>query len=134
MCVKPNQLIFCSCSDSKKRELIKGIKWTLDRFIRSKDSKRTGKLMQPCNDLGSDINIEHIIIEMNKKNCFDFDYSPKEKDCFHLNNGLDNPYYKYFSLIYIDGMWIQGSNPAFGRTITDNIAKGTIKTNAQQHL
>ena len=69
---------------------------------------------------------------MNTRNCFDFEYAPQEKDCFKLNNGLKHPHFEYFSLIFKEGKWQQGSNPGFGRTITENIASGRVQLQEEQ--
>ncbi|MEM7375535.1 MAG: hypothetical protein AAF587_43480 [Bacteroidota bacterium] len=128
MCEVSKKLIFCSCLEKKDgTDLVGEHTWTLNRYIGSKESLLMGKLLPPSNELDSEITVEKIIREMNSRNCFDFDYKPQERDCFQIDNGQGSQPYQYFSLIYRDGRWEQGRNPAFGRTISENIAKGRVK-------
>ncbi len=127
MCNAPNKLIFCSCTTKDdKAKLIGAHEWTLYRFIGSKESQMRGKMVAPSNHLDADISLEDVLIEMNARNCFDFEYIPQEKDSFQMNNG-GQPDYKYFNLIFKNGKWESGSNPGFGRTILETIAKGRLK-------
>lgn len=127
MCDTPENITFCTCSEKDENSIVIGtLEWTLDRFIGLKETNMRGILMRPADELGDSINIHKVIDEMNKRNCFDFDYVPQERDCFHISNGRKTPEYKYFSLIYKDGQWRPGRNPAFGRTISENIGKGKV--------
>lgn len=59
--------------------------WTLNRFQGSSTDQEIGKYLFPINDLGSGLTTEFVLSEMNKKNCFDFDYTPMEGDNLVLN-------------------------------------------------
>ncbi len=127
MCEITKKIIFCSCQEtSNNQELVGKYQWTLERYIGSKETRARGRIMR-SSDLDDEFKIKDVILEMNERNCFDFDYIHKERDCFEINNGHESPNYKYFSLIYRDGKWKEGRNPAFGATITENIAKGKVK-------
>jgi len=128
MCLESEKIIFCTCeAENEDSKFVESFNWSLERFLRSKESRIKGKILAPSSDLGSEINLERIIEEMNSRNCFDFDYSPQEKDSFKLNNGLERTDYKYFSLIYINGKWEEGMNPVLGRSVLKNISKGRMK-------
>ena len=111
MCEVSEKLIFCTCLEKKEGDqLIGQHKWTLERYIGARESSLKGKIMRASTDLDDEIHVDKVIEEMNSRNCFDFEYLPQERDCFHIDNGLDRPDYKYFSLIFKNGEWVKGQN------------------------
>lgn len=126
MCTEIHQLILCSCEEPNEKSVqINEYQWVLTRFIQSKESNRFGKIKRPT-DLDKEITIEEMKDEMNKRNCFDFDYNPQERDCLHMDNGRSGADYKYFNIIYGNGKWMQGRNAPFGRSITTELARGKV--------
>lgn len=81
----------------------------------------------PVKDFENGISAEHIISKVNHGNIFDFDYTPQERDTIHISfNAKNRAEYKYFTLIFRDGVWQEGRNPWFV-SIEKNIAKGEVK-------
>lgn len=131
MCKENKKLIFCSCSDegSDKTTSIEGYAWTLNRFIRSKsyengEARIRGKILSPTKKLSETIHLDVVLEELNSRNCFDFEYVPKEKDCMSIYTTGER--YQYFKVLFKDGKWQYGSNPVFD-TISESIFEGKIK-------
>lgn len=126
MCKTGKQLKFCTCEHIENVSHETCI-WILDRYIGAKESRLLGKIKRPDDHIG-EIQKAQVIEAMNQGNCFDFNYEPQEADTLCIKNEAKNHNeYKYFSLKYVDGKWIEGMNDPFGRSITENISKGTLK-------
>lgn len=125
MCNNIKKIVFCSC-EKIENKLTGTYQWSLYRYLGSRPSRLLGIIRRPDKDLGNQITVDKVLKEMNMRNCFDFEYVPKERDTFHINNGK-RPNFKSFSLIFKNGKWVEGNNPSFGRTISENIARGNIK-------
>ncbi|NPA08053.1 MAG: hypothetical protein GXO46_03600 [Chlorobi bacterium] len=83
--------------------------------------------MMPVKDFENGISAEHMTSKLNHGNIFDFDYTPQERDTIHISfNAKNRAEYKYFTLIFTDGVWQEGRNPLFV-SIEKNIAKGEVK-------
>lgn len=128
MCTPSSQLILCPCINESSARPAKGIyQWKLDRYLGSRESPIMGSIVAPSSDLGSGITVANMIRELNSRNCFDFEYSPKEKDSLHISTERTDGNYQYFTLLYTNGLWAEGSHPGFGKTVLENLGKGKIK-------
>ena len=87
MCKPSDQFLFCSCKEEKQLLPIGEYNWTLNRYLGSRPTSIRGKIMKPTNDLGDGITKETIIEALDANTCFDFDYTPQERDTFHVDNG-----------------------------------------------
>ena len=126
MCIPNTELQFCTCVEGNISDIKDIYIWTLRTFVGLKESDRRGKIMIPVENLGNGITIENVIARLNTGNIFDFEYIPKERDTLHISfNAKNRSDYKYFSLIYINKIWEQGSNPVF-TSISNQIAEGEI--------
>ncbi|SEW33031.1 hypothetical protein SAMN05421841_2357 [Chryseobacterium wanjuense] len=126
MCIPNTELQFCTCVEGNIFDIKDIYIWTLRTFVGLKESDRRGKIMIPVENLGNGITIENVIARLNTGNIFDFEYIPKERDTLHISfNAKNKSDYKYFSLIYINKIWEQGSNPVF-TSISNQIAEGEI--------
>lgn len=123
MCEISKEYKLCTCDDLAPNDK-KNI-WTLTRYIGHRKTDRIGKILRTSDDLGNGISREQLILQMNTKNCFDFEYIPNENDSLHVSTNDDNTY-KYFNIIYKNGLWIEGGNPVF-TSITETIAEGKIE-------
>jgi hypothetical protein len=127
MCNSNKKLFFCSCQTSDKPSETAKYIWTLDHYIGSKPTNKMGKILGPSAQLGAQLNRAAVIEEMNRRHCFDFDYTPQEQDRFYCSIGADGEAYAYFSLLYKNGQWQAGNYAPFGRTISEQFAKGKVK-------
>ncbi len=131
MCINNEKLTFCTCSEKEVKasdnfdsEIY--YTWLLTSYIGYKESRIRGKILMPSKDLGKGLTLDRILEILNSDlSYFDFDYHPKELDCFRIKNNLKYPFHQYFSVIYKNNLWQQGSNPAFV-SLTKTIAQGRI--------
>lgn len=134
------KITLCSTDKENKENLfIEGLKWSLDRYLGSEESK-IRRAIKPMNlDLGNGINIDLILDQMNTNNCLDFNYKPAEKDRLLISNNLNKNDYQYFGLIFREGKWVKGDYyttkiPNKGiKVIFEKIGEGKIKKTNTQH-
>jgi len=127
MCTPNTELQFCTCAEGNINDIKDIYIWSLYRYHGSRESLIRGKVMMPVKDFENGISAEHIISKLNHGNIFDFDYIPQERDTIHISfNAKNRAEYKYFTLIFRDGVWHEGRNPWFV-SIEKNIAKGKVK-------
>lgn len=152
MCDYKNGIKFCSCDNEKikfreprtfikkKGKLIEKENpknadipleyiWTLFKFEGEKEITEIGRYMMPDNDLGNGLNAEWIALNLNSKNCFDFDYIPSEGDNLKIRQNVKlGP---YLSFIYRKNEWIIDHHSPWSTEIS-KIKEGKIKTSTQQ--
>ncbi|KPE53094.1 hypothetical protein [Chryseobacterium indologenes] len=127
MCTFGNEIKFCTCIEGNIDEIKDIYIWNLSRYTGPKESMRRGKIMMPVKDFENGISAENIISKLNTENIFDFEYTAQERDTLHISfNAKDWAEYKYFSLIFQDGIWQEGRNPVF-TSIIKKIAGGEVK-------
>lgn len=127
MCTPNTELQFCTCVEGDIYEAKDTYIWTLRSYVGSKESLIRGKIMKSTEDFENGISAENILSKLNDGNIFDFDYTPQERDTLHISfNAKNRVEYKYFSLIFRDGIWQKGRNPVFV-SIEKNISKGELK-------
>ncbi|WBV53973.1 hypothetical protein [Chryseobacterium gambrini] len=127
MCTPNTELQFCTCAEGNINDIKDIYIWSLYRYHGSRESLIRGKVMMPVKDFENGISAEHMTSKLNHGNIFDFDYTPQERDTIHISfNAKNRAEYKYFTLIFRDGVWQEGRNPLFV-SIEKNIAKGEVK-------
>jgi hypothetical protein len=127
MCTPNTELQFCTCVQGDIYEIKDIYIWTLSSYLGTKESMIRGKIMKSTEDFENGISAENIISKLNHENIFDFEYLPKERDTLDINfNAKNRTEYKYFTLIFRDGIWQKGRNLAFV-SIQKEIAQGEIK-------
>lgn len=125
MCHPNKNFIFCTCQDGKPSSLA-DYTWTLTRFVGNKPSLLIGKIRAPKDDLKNGITISNILAQLNSDfKSFDFDYYPEDRDSLDISVTHQNGHYEYFKLLFQNGEWTKGRNPAFS-SITKTIASGKI--------
>lgn len=78
--------------------------WTLFKFDGEKEITEIGRYIMPSNDLGNGLSADWIALNLNCKNCFDFDYTPKEGDNLKIQqNIILSPYLPF---IYKNNQWV----------------------------
>ena len=147
MCELNNQFKLCSCSKSNteiehnknsrryKKKAIeqksKKIIWTLSKYIGPEYIGMDGMLIGPVDKLNEKITADYVKFELNKHNCFDFEYTPKEGDYLTFTLDLTKKEalredYKYLPFIFKKGKWtINSYNSFYDKTIELN--KGKLK-------
>lgn len=151
MCKQDQSLHLCSCSELstekikklfsselkrlKRNESFPLIKWKLSKYLGYEWSGMDGMLFQPTDKLTAELTAEYLCVEMNRRHCFDFSFSPTEGDSitFELEqidkNGksikklLD---YQFASLIFKNNEWtIDSYNDFYDKT--EEIERGVLK-------
>jgi hypothetical protein len=139
MCESAKEIKFCSClndqhaiihnkNSRRQKELAESshvYRWTLSRYAGPADFKMDGILMEPADRLNQDITAADLQLELNDRNCFDFNYDPDEGDNLEVwtaSQGNHTP----ISFIFENGTWkIAQYNTFIDRT--EKINQGKIR-------
>lgn len=155
MCNRTERLELCACSDMNtvkiqelysdeikhlgKKDILKVIRWKLNRYLGKEWSGMDGLMIMPSQNLTKTLTEDFILKELNGQNCFDFDYKPTEGDNLifeigwllnkrgkKINRELE---YQYSSYIFKSGEWKADSyNPFYEKTeiINEGVLKKSI--------
>lgn len=131
MCAPRNSYLFCSCTGINRRPKntrgVPNYTWTLTRYLGENNRGLMGKILPPISDLDNGITADAILEQLNTIiTSFDFEYIPSERDCLHISIPHPTERLRYFNLIYLEGMWKEGSNNIFTSS-TKVIAEGKIR-------
>lgn len=137
MCEISNQLKFCTCLDEKNIENI-NIQKSLDKFhkkqlpkskesfswilyeykgIQDSGNEMMGLLYMPSDKIGFSLTEEFVLNEINNKNCFDFNYNPKESDNLQINFQSNKDWTEFLSFIFRNDKWESDSYSTFTEII-----------------
>jgi hypothetical protein len=139
MCDFEKGFILCTCEDkekpiihnknsrrNKKNQINDSqvYRWYLYEFVEKHALMMIGRYLLPTSDLGNSLTAEWVLLNLNERHCFDFDYTPKEGDNLimrakHLA-GL------HLSFIFREGIWLEDHYDAFNYTLKLNL-EGEIK-------
>lgn len=101
-------------------------KWTLYKYIGTKDLGMEGLLYMPSDKLGEYLTNEMMLSALNNEMCFDFDYQANEGDnlvIYHTERGS----YNFLSFIYKNQKWKVDSYNGF-TDMTEKINFGKVIT------
>ncbi|WP_336690372.1 MULTISPECIES: hypothetical protein [unclassified Chryseobacterium] len=129
MCTPNTELQFCTCTEGDIFEIKNIYIWSLNRYVGYKEKNPFffASFVKPVEDFSNTISAQNIISKLNEGNIFDFEYLPKEKDTLDISfNAKNRAEYKYFTIIFRDGIWQKGQNPHYV-SVTENIARGEVK-------
>ncbi|WP_291869394.1 hypothetical protein [Maribacter sp.] len=132
MCDFENGFILCSCKEKKtSKEVLKTDKleyiWEL-RTVK-KTEWAVGRARLPSSDIGKGLESEWVLLNLEDRNCFDFDYTPKEGDnlvIYPSSNRYYNDFLSYLSFIYTDNKWIEDFYDEIAH-LTKQDNKGVLK-------
>nr|WP_321233005.1 hypothetical protein [uncultured Psychroserpens sp.] len=131
MCNFNKGFILCICNDdsdsSIEKDTIKtGISytWMLFKSINYIEPTERGRYIMPSSDIENGLTNEFVFEELNKRDCFDFEYKPEEGDNLFIKKGKVMP---YLSFVFRDGLWIDGRTVDFN-TEFDDIIEGKLKS------
>lgn len=123
MCELSNQLKFCTCLEKEDIELInihkkldkfrkkklpkskERFSWILYEYKGSEDTGLMGLLNLPSEKIGFSLTEHFVLKELNNKNCFDFNYNPKDGDNLQINYQRDKSWTEFLSFIFRENMW-----------------------------
>ncbi len=118
MCDFRKGFILCKCNDSKvithnkksrknkqkRKETLEYI-WTLYKYLGRSKEKELGKYMFPLDDVGYGLSSDFVLKELNRRNCFDFEYTPNEGDNLIISNS-DRDIAGNIEFIFREGQWV----------------------------
>lgn len=120
MCDFSKGFILCKCNDpkvvvhhkkSKRRK--KNTKqsgtdtsieyqWTLFSYLGPRKEREMGRYIFPASQLDKGLTASFVEEELNNRNCFDFEYQPKEGDNLIINTSTGSDRIEF---IYREGIW-----------------------------
>jgi hypothetical protein len=137
MCDKIYDFKLCTCIDkpaihnkksrrNKNKEKQADVyKWTLLRYVETVHSGEMGRVIMPSKDIGEGLTEEFVLEKLNTANCFDFNYTPQDRDSLKIQ--LNDRWDKYLAFGYENGKWTIGASfDAFNDVLKD-IGKGELK-------
>ncbi|MBL7730110.1 MAG: hypothetical protein JNM88_02955 [Chitinophagaceae bacterium] len=100
-------------------------KWHLLRYERRQPSGEIGLVKMPASDIGNGLTATAVLEQLNTVNCFDFDYTPQEKDELHIQK--DDQWEEYLAFSYQQGKWVAGALSDPFNDVMENIGEGKLK-------
>lgn len=118
MCETGKEIKLCTCfpatmnkvvhhknSRKAKNKRLNDFTWTLDRCLGPSNTTMDGMGYMPEEALSEDLTNEKMLVYLNSKNCFDFDYEPQEGDNLKIYTP-ENRIREHLSFIFENGEWI----------------------------
>ncbi|QGK74237.1 hypothetical protein [Flavobacterium sp. SLB02] len=118
MCETGKEIKLCTCfpatmdkvvhhknSRKSKNKRRNDFTWTLERCLGPSKYTMDGMGYLPDKTLSEDLTTEKMLIDLNSKNCFDFDYEPAEGDNLTIYTP-ENNIRKHLSFIFQNEEWI----------------------------
>lgn len=84
--------------------------WSLHRYIGPSEDYMLGLYRFPSADIGEGLTAEWVLMNLNLRNCFDFEYTPAEKDCLRMRS---EKFGQYLAFLYEGGEWKEGVHDPF---------------------
>lgn len=109
-------------------------KWTLQSFKKDRPHAVMGSISYPKDMLSKELTKDSVLQLLNNGSCFDFKYTPKEKDYLLISelykyirlDEHERPFFSnYMEFKYENNEWVFGGHP-MGYTFKD-IKKGKVK-------
>ncbi|WP_375559570.1 hypothetical protein ACE193_17785 [Bernardetia sp. OM2101] len=100
--------------------------WTLYTYKGKLESFMDGMMALPSDKIGKqELSLDYVIHQLNSKNCFDFEYSPKEGDYLVIEIETKNWNSEIMPFIYRENKWIFDVYNPFDE-MTEEIKKGKL--------
>ncbi|MBF7091290.1 hypothetical protein IUY40_07040 [Flavobacterium sp. ALJ2] len=135
MCDTGKEIKLCTCvpnginsivhnkKSRKFKKLRNEFTWTLKKYVGDSDFTMDGMIIFPLDALSEDLTNKKMLVALNSKNCFDFDYIPNEGDNLRIDTPHTNQ--KFLSFIYRKGEWVPDFYDGF-RDKTEKINYGKV--------
>ncbi|TPG45232.1 hypothetical protein [Flavobacterium pectinovorum] len=136
MCETGKEIKLCTCvpngidkivhnkKSRRFKHLRKEYTWTLEKYIGGTDFTMDGMIIFPNDSLSEDLTNESMLIVLNNRHSFDFNYEPKEGDNLQVF-GPQSDFRKFLSFIYRNEKWITDYYDGF-KDKTEKINYGTV--------
>lgn len=125
MCQNGKEIKLCTCvpngmdtiihhKNSRKNRQKRRVDftWTLEKCLGWSKTTMDGMGYMPEKALTEDLTNERMLVDLNSKNCFDFDYEPNEKDNLQIFTP-ESSIRRHLSFIFRNGEWVAGSHMPF---------------------
>ncbi len=136
MCETGKEIKLCTCvpngmnrivhnkKSRRFKKLPKEFTWKLRKYVGFSNCMMDGMIIFPIDILSEDLTTEKMLMDLNNRNCFDFDYQPNEGD--NLQIFTPEKYsIQFLSFIYRNGEWIADYYNGF-RDATEKINHGKV--------
>ncbi len=107
-----NKIVHHKNSRKSKNKRRNDFTWTLKRCLGFSNSTMDGMGYMPDETLSEDLTNEKMLVDLNSRNCFDFDYKPSEGDNLQIF-GPEIYGGRHLSFIFENEEWIADSYLAF---------------------
>ena len=137
MCDFNKGFILCKCNDPKvvvhnkksrrnKKKKNQPIEydWTLYKYLGLSKEMELGRYTFPSSDVGNGLTSDFVLNELNSRNCFDFEYQPKEGDNLIISKTDSS---NRIEFIFRNGKWIEDHYSPFDH-VYEKIDNGKITT------
>jgi hypothetical protein len=118
MCETGKEIKLCTCvpngmntiihhknSRKNKNKRRNDFTWTLEKCLGFSKSTMDGMGYMPEKTLSEDLTNERMLVDLNSKNCFDFDYQPNEGDNLQIFTP-ENSIRRHLSFVFRNEEWI----------------------------
>ncbi|RYE54743.1 MAG: hypothetical protein EOP48_11660 [Sphingobacteriales bacterium] len=106
----------------KKPEVFK---WQLLRYVKTEYSGEMGSVRMPSHDLGRGLTEQYVVQKLNEENCFDFDYTPQERDSLAIQ--VDDRWDFYLAFTFKNGQWMIGRDFDAFNDVMKELGEGKLK-------
>ncbi|RYE56272.1 MAG: hypothetical protein EOP48_08375 [Sphingobacteriales bacterium] len=100
-------------------------KWRLLRYVRTEYSGEMGRIAMPTHDLGKGLTEQYVLQKLNSEDCFDFEYTPQEKDDLAIQ--VDDRWDFYLAFTYKNGQWTIGRGFDAFNDVMKELEEGKLK-------
>ena len=113
MCKPGERLILCTCEEQGVDDIKSSVgewrfTWKLERFSHTIPAQLDGVLVAPEKQLTDSFSAEDVVFELNDRNCFDFEYTPMEKDLLIIfRHSPDGQRKGFLAFNFQYGRWAQ---------------------------
>lgn len=137
MCETGKEIKLCTCvpdgidkivhnkKSRRFKEFRNSFTWALEKYVGDSTCMMDGMIIFPIEALSDALTTEKMLVDLNNRNCFDFDYQPNEGD--YLQIFTPHRYEQEFlSFIYRNQEWIADYYNGF-RDETEKINYGIVR-------
>lgn len=137
MCENAANITFCTCEPKpsavhnknsrrarkdKAVQEVRSYRWSLHKITGLSQQTLDGLLIEPNHEFSKELTGESILKEINRRNCFDFDYEPNQGDSLEIYESGG----RFISFIFEKEKWIIGSPNPFTHQVT-KINSGSVR-------
>ncbi|RYZ18880.1 MAG: hypothetical protein EOO10_25125 [Chitinophagaceae bacterium] len=93
--------------------------------MRTEYSGAMGSIARPSHDLGRGLSEQYVLQKLNSESCFDFDYTPQERDSLAIQ--VDDHWDFYLAFTFQNGQWTIGIGFDAFDDVMKELAEGKLQ-------